>query len=541
VRLLLNKILLFSVLIIPGFVYALGDFTVRVMTPDGQMEQQGEQGESLTPLGSLYKLFIYAFLSETGTAELPYTCRGNDPDELFCCRPGEIILRDVALAKSCSPYFSFSRLKLSRTQWKKFWLSKIESSPSWLLEEEKFRPEMKVRVSELLNVLLAIRKNFSTFSRIESATLGTVVFGTAQAALNTWGTTLRVKTFTWRGEGTEGKTDSLGFSGGFAGWLPDGSAIWVLHPGHGKDAFVPALKTAVEPHTQVKSAECVRVNFFDKYPIQSAEVGPTTQIKFKNGNTLEFNNDGKLKVERSGGRIRVAGQMPVNEYIARVLDREVETRPLDASRAFAIAIRTYLKQNSKVVAGCMEIADSSHKQRVSPRAPSTEALTIANWSDGLVLDGVEQIRYHSSKEALNRMSWLQAKDLARSGFNVKEILKTAYPVGVIKHDGGKPHQCVQNIEASKWISKQSQAWKKRLLSEPGFEEPQKFTICRLPSNSSRIFSDLQSLEVFAPVLKYSDDEISLLHEYLHLAFRNHPNGRDEVFIEKLARSLQEER
>ena len=30
---------------------------------------------------------------------------------------------------------------------------------------------------------------------------------------------------------------------------------------------------------------------------------------------------------------------------------------------------------------------------------------------------------------------------------------------------------------------------------------------------------------------------ALIHEYLHLAFRDHPNGRDEAFIEQLAGRL----
>ena len=34
-----------------------------------------------------------------------------------------------------------------------------------------------------------------------------------------------------------------------------------------------------------------------------------------------------------------------------------------------------------------------------------------------------------------------------------------------------------------------------------------------------------------------DDEIALAHEFLHLAFKHHPSGADESFIENMARQL----
>jgi uncharacterized protein YfaQ (DUF2300 family) len=34
-----------------------------------------------------------------------------------------------------------------------------------------------------------------------------------------------------------------------------------------------------------------------------------------------------------------------------------------------------------------------------------------------------------------------------------------------------------------------------------------------------------------------EGRVTLIHEYLHLAFRHHPSGRDEALIERLAQQL----
>ncbi len=41
-----------------------------------------------TPLGSLWKLYIYARLEDTHQPEQPYQCRGNSPEEVYCCQAG---------------------------------------------------------------------------------------------------------------------------------------------------------------------------------------------------------------------------------------------------------------------------------------------------------------------------------------------------------------------------------------------------------------------------------------------------------------------
>lgn len=521
------------------------DVAAQIFSVDGKTEYHGEV-QKTTPLGSLYKLYVLAYLLETNQNESPYQCRGENPEEIFCCSPGESIERDVALAKSCSPYFSFSRLKISDSSWKKFWKEKAPLAPAWVWDQNKMKPETVVAVGDLLSTLASIRKSLSSFDRIEKATLGTVLYGTAANSLKTWGTSLRVKTFTWRDENTKDRIDELGFTGGFAGWLQDGSAIWVSRAGYGRDAFQSELKSMVATHASKHDSGCVEVKYFDRYPIADLKLDNDKNprqfaVTFKNGNKVSFRTDGAMLVNRKGKKIFLTSKMTTNEYVARVLDREVSPNPVDAARAFAVAIRTYLYQNSKEIDGCLQISDSSHLQRVSPAPSTPESLAIAKWSDGLVLDRVNRLRYHTNRATENRMSWTQAKSLALSGYSMPEILKTAYPSGLISLESLQSIVCDSNEEGARWISKQAARWKMRLNEEQGFEQPKSLKVCKAPQDGRqpRVFSDLNSQEIYVPKIKSSDDEISIVHEYLHIAFRNHPRGQDEEYIEKLARSLQE--
>ena len=65
---------------------------------------------TVVPLGSLWKLAVHGRLLETLQAEPPYTCRGADPEEIYCCTPGKSIGRAEALWRSCGRYFEPARL-----------------------------------------------------------------------------------------------------------------------------------------------------------------------------------------------------------------------------------------------------------------------------------------------------------------------------------------------------------------------------------------------------------------------------------------------
>lgn len=524
------------------------EFIANIMDANGKIHTYGANAPTKTPLGSLYKLFVYAYLSETAQPERSYVCRGQDPNEIFCCHKGEAINRETALAKSCTPYFSYQRLKINTDSWKSFWIKKLRSSPAWISDVKKMKPETIVDVAELLNVLSQIREQFITFKTIESAVVKTVIAGTAADALKSWGSLLRVKTYTWRDADLTERIDKQGFTGGFAGWVADGSAIWVSTAGHGKNAFKTMLKPIIEKHMNNVDTGCVLVSYFDDYPI--AMIKPTdvylrgpVHIKFKNGNQMKFIGDGSLRVDRFNGKISIRSQLTINSYLARVLQREVGVSPPEAAKAFAVVMRTYLLQNSKEVNGCRKVTDSTKFQRVSPEAESPEALSIVRWSDGLILDHIKNIRYHATKSEKNRISWTYAKTLALNGFLMNEILKTSFPIGELSFEQFKNYKCEHNFLASNWIKRQSINWRKKLVQEVGYEEPKNLTVC-LPTNligGTPYFANLQSEQIFVPSVRSSEDELSILHEYLHIAFRNHPNGHDEKYIEGLARKLQEDR
>lgn len=511
----------------------------RVLEPDGVLKES----DLLTPLGSLWKVFIFAYLVEESRPENPYQCSGRDPDEIFCCKPGSSIDRDGALAQSCGPYFESARLRVDSGQWKKFWSTKIPQAPQWLLNLNALKPEIRVSVEQLLRLLQAVRSSFSHFSKIEAALVGTVTRGTATEALSRWGSTLRVKTYTWRDE------ETMGFTGGFAGWLPDGCAIWVGRSGRGREAFEADLKPIVDQHMQKQDRGCVQVHYFDRYPIESVWpdssplTGPTL-IRFKKGNVFRFTGDGSLVLHRSSetGKPKISARLSQNEYVARVIQREVQTQPLAAARAFAIAIRSYLYQNSQEINGCRTISDSSRFQRVSPEKASPQALAIARWSEGLLLDQVAGIQYHTSDFGGNKMSWIQAKQLAQVGYSMAEILKAAYPKGVISFgESVRSRACEPNRSAREWIEMQSRHW--RFLEIPGFELPNHLETCAargiFAGSGRRVFSDLERQAIYVPEVRSREDEISVLHEYLHIGFRNHPRGRNEEFIERLAQKVVE--
>lgn len=501
----------------------------------------------VSPLGSLWKLYVYAYLAEQTVTEAQYKCSGGNPEEIFCCKPGEVIGRDLALARSCTPYFESVRSHLDKKAWQTFWKKNVHAAPAWLVDLSLLKPETRVNVDEILFSLLEIKKKFNASDKIVAATLGTVLHGTATGALNQWGTTLRVKTFTWRDAVTldEQNADELGFIGGFAGWLPDGAAIFVSAAGHGRGAFRAELKNIVAEHMQKSDSGCVVVKYFDRYPIETVSPREThlngpVRIKFKNSKVLKFDGDGSLQLDLSSRIPTITARLSLNEYVARVLDREVQTHPLDAARAFAVAIRTYLLQNSQELAGCRVIRDSSHTQRVSPRKATAAALAIARWSDGLVLDRVHQLRYHSTRSSVDQLAWTQAKNLAEADFNMKGILKVAYPTGILAFEKlDQPLECRSNPLTEKWVNRQSTFWQRKLDQVPGFERPEKLKIC--DSQSARIFSHPLKQEIYVPLLQNHEDEISILHEYLHIAFRLHPRGKDEKFVESMAIKLLEEK
>jgi hypothetical protein len=81
---------------------------IAVLEPDA-VARASRCPDLQTPLGSLWKLFVYAWLVDTGAREPAYECRGQSKEEVYCCTAGGKIERDQALVKSCGLYFEPAR------------------------------------------------------------------------------------------------------------------------------------------------------------------------------------------------------------------------------------------------------------------------------------------------------------------------------------------------------------------------------------------------------------------------------------------------
>jgi uncharacterized protein YfaQ (DUF2300 family) len=81
---------------------------------DGRIDTRTTAGASVptaTPLGSAWKLFIYAYAVERRIETPRYRCGVPRKDgEEYCCDAGQSIDRDHALARSCGLFFDAGRL-----------------------------------------------------------------------------------------------------------------------------------------------------------------------------------------------------------------------------------------------------------------------------------------------------------------------------------------------------------------------------------------------------------------------------------------------
>jgi uncharacterized protein YfaQ (DUF2300 family) len=501
--------------------------------------------DQLVPLGSLWKLFVSAYLVESHLNQPLYRCAGQDSEEIFCCKKDEAIDFDQALAQSCGPYFSPKRLRITSRSWKSFWQERISFAKPWLWDIENMQPATRVSLNDLLTVLAEFPAKLKEFPEIERKLLGVVINGTAAHAIRHLGTSFRVKTYTWRDEPNEN------FSGGFAGWLQNGKVVFAHGQGSGGKlvkSYLSLLENiAFENLAPSKSSVCVRVKHFEQYPIskiinlqsqkevkRAAELQGSFSVHFKNGNKLSFSNS------FSGLRLtpenKIMGEYAFEDYIARVLQREVFAEPLEAAKAFAVAARTYLLQNAIVRNGCFEIPDSTHFQRVAIGELDSRYLKIARWSDGLILKVKPGIRYHSSSHQQGQLSWDHAKELAAAGLYFDQILLDAYSTNnfeLYTHQHYEP--CLPLSKAFAFVRQKQNQWRGVLKRKVGYSEVKAISVCK--TNLNNPYSVYSRGLIFLPHFNSEEDQVSLAHEYVHLSFQDHPISRDERFVEETARSL----
>lgn len=537
----------------------VGDAPTLAWWRDGRVEarvlNQSVPASSLptmVPVGSLWKLFVFAYSVERRIASAPYVCTaatGRIADEHYCCAPGEGIHRDRALARSCAPFFEPSRLGIAPSEWREHW--RAANAPTWITDIRAMHPDTRVSLADLLATLAAISPRTRDEARHALLEVGFAGYGRdARAEL---GTGIRYKTYTWHRADRPDVT-----IGGAAGWLADGTPFWFGARGSSRAALTawasqiasaqPAAKRNAHLAKSAVGASdptCVQVDFFARYPIRNVlhEQKPDhwmpgtlhgrVRVEFENGTWLLVTSAARLRLDTTEGK-KISGRFTLNEYVARVIDREASASQREASRALAIAARTYLLQNAAFEGGCWRIEDSTRTQRVSPNPPSEAALGVAWFTDEQILRNVE-VRYHRDAPGVDRMSWDHAVAQAARGDHFETILATAYPRGELVTMAGNA-DCSRIGAAEAWLTKTAPRWARRLSAEAGYEPlGAALRVCTL--GDGRPYADQARLRIYVRGWRSLDERIGLAHEYLHLAFRNHPRGNDEVFVERLARQL----
>lgn len=521
-----------------------GQLTAKRLSEDGGSRPAAFDGTRLVPLGSLWKLFVYAYAVDAKLPTPDYSCTGKQPhEEVYCCEPGKSIARDAALAQSCGLFFAPQRLMVERRPWRAYWSARLGHETDWLSDPARLGPERLVTLRSLMEALAGM--SAASRDRAGSALLRVVLGARGASTVGWFGSRLRVKTFSWHEEQRPAQR-----LGGAAGWLADGTPVWFAGTGTSSailQAWAPQLAAVLPASAPANDAGCVVVDYFTRYPLRSVASGGVAappgalngryQVRFENGQSLALLSRGELVLARDAkARLRVSGRFGINDYVARVIDREGGTLEPEAAKALAVAARSYLQQNAVWAEGCQRIADSSATQRVSPNPASPAARAIAQWTDQLVLTGAP-VRYHADQASKDTMAWSAALAQARQGQRFDEILAAAWPraeLGTLA--GGPSGQCERLADAEAWLARELPRWERMLRAETGYETPPQLpSVCRLAGGMP--YSEQSRNRVFVRGLSTREDRITLAHEFLHLGLRNHPRGQDEQLVEQLARRL----
>ncbi|AXL50403.1 hypothetical protein DSC91_002593 [Paraburkholderia caffeinilytica] len=513
-------------------------------TSDGVTQQSAQplQATLETPLGSVWKLFVYGYLVDRNIATPDYTCSGGDPEEVYCCMTGGHIDREHALVQSCGRFFEPARLQLDPADWRRYWTA--AHAPAWLRDLHAMTPTRRVPV---IDVLAALQTMPAKPREAAASTLVSVLTsGRGEGTVSLYGSLLRAKTWTMPDPARPGAS-----IGGAAGWLADGTPVWLGGPGGSARVLAVAAPRIAPLLTQVAVPDdnaCVLVDFFSRYPIRqvlgdkspaAVPDGPLRgafRIGFVNGNWARVESRGELRLDRdAAGAPQVVGRFGMNDYVARVVEREGDTSQPEAAKVLAVAARSYVVQHGNRDHGCFRIDDSSSTQRVLPRPPTAAARRAADLTDALVLTGVP-VQYHHDKAAPGQMSWLAAKAAAQTGLTFDSILSRTWPQATLtSFESPLSGDCLQVAGAQQWLQRNAPLWARRMDGAAGYETPDLPAVCAV--REGRPYADAQRNRVYVYRLQTEEDRIALAHEYIHLAFQHHPRGLDEEFVERTARTL----
>jgi uncharacterized protein YfaQ (DUF2300 family) len=96
-----------------------------------------------------------------------------------------------------------------------------------------------------------------------------------------------------------------------------------------------------------------------------------------------------------------------------------------------------------------------------------------------------------------------------------------------------PCECEETVQS--WLSLRAESWDRSLAGVEGYEKPEAVSVCLI--HRGRPHVDYARNRIFLRRVEKGEDTLTLVHEYLHLAFKNHPRAKDELFIENMARTL----
>lgn len=402
------------------------------------------------------------------------------------------------------------------------------------------KPETSVTVKSLLDSLATLPAQNKAQEVLLDVVLDEAKIGVASML----GSRVRVKTWSWFADDKQEIRQ-----GGFAGWLTDGTPLWVTGSGTSKTVltrYATALNRVLPVPTQVASGQCVLVDLFARYPLKKVtEEKSTTAVKlgvlngryrvtFANGNHMTFVSHGETTLLTVKGKLKLQSHLDREEYVARVLDREAKSTPPEAAKAMTVAIRTFLQQNADREGDCLTIPDSSATQRVSASPATTGARTMTAWTQDLIYAG-DPVHYHGSRATEGTLSWRHATAQAGQGERYDQILAFAYPDNSLSRWGAPRSTCQLLPKAKAWLAKKMPQWRRILQGETGYNEPDVFAVCRLVSGFP--YTDRQQKRLFIRNFFTLQDRLDLTHEYLHLAFDGYPTGLDENYIETLTRQL----
>lgn len=212
-----------------------------------------------TPLGSLWKLYVYAAGGYPSTGAAIPVSRQLPGRGLLLSGWGEHNARFRA-GTFLWTLFCAAAVAYWRRYVGQYWQQR--QAPAWLASLTTLKPETSVTVKSLLDSLATLPAQNKAQEVLLDVVLDEAKIGVASML----GSRVRVKTRSWFADDKQEIRQ-----GGFAGWLTDGTPLWVTGSGTSKTVltrYATALNRVLPVPTQVASGQCVLVDLFARYPLK---------------------------------------------------------------------------------------------------------------------------------------------------------------------------------------------------------------------------------------------------------------------------------